>query len=915
MLYCVKITWAVESTGPSEADNESVFSGGGATVLALPGDDNDDANASQHDQVAPEEPKKKKRGIFRKGKSKSASQQHITKSRSRDEPSTPNSSVVLRSPSSKKGQVSLRGVDGEPSRLRQIPTLSSSADNDDVPKIPAIVEVEDDGHEIPTPKQDDDTTLTTTNRFVSNNQAAAMDGETESQMEQLHSKFLSVEKQNKKKAKQKIADGAKYAAVTGAAVGVAVVTVGIGLVAGLAAVAVGTAAGGSTMAAVPLWKKKRDGVIVIGSTDYDTMRSWKACLDAALNSGIIQKSKWGQQFVGDGNRKALIFPKGNDPFQNREVNVGSPPPSPDAGSAAGIFFESTAKWKPLDGGWATFLGTGTQGLRILREERPECEGSLHRKVLRSLSVDVKLCSPMKSHIVLNATPLDAFLCLMSHGQIPGNGVAGLLAPNSGQRSSFRVIESIDDNTDVIHLICTPLYLFPSWTTPRDFVLYRYWRLEEDGSFVVCYESVEHKDCPPHPSLCRGEMHQVYTVAPSKKVPPRRKGASKDLVHECLMTAVVQVDPRGWVPIAPIQFFSNQGYGDAFTVASLMHLLDIRDAIDQDRFIPVSLDEMPKHGLTRSSSVDHRLADNIPHVDSMNSDEPSYQEDYNNYDYSFADREAIRAADSPTGLSCNPPCLPLTAWAEPDANSFRVRGKAYKVDRQKINAGASIGRLVAVDVVNVEAPIYSGFSVHPTERVQLALQKEKLLKDPSESDMPPFMFIVNIVLPGPPFYHGVFYYAIDDMSTVDGSSGTPSSKLCKQFFFGDSDSFRDRTFKLIPQIVEGNFIVRKAVGSTPAIMGKKLRQTYVRTDRTFEVVLDCGSSPVATGVIRLSLGYAKTLVVDMAFLFEGDEEDHLPEKLMGCARIRNLEFGPSTTRTVKAPPEPETPVSSSSTDVS
>mmetsp|Transcript_20008 Transcript_20008/g.47802 ORF Transcript_20008/g.47802 Transcript_20008/m.47802 type:complete len:434 (-) Transcript_20008:21-1322(-) len=338
MLYCVKITWAVESTGPSEADNESVFSGGGATVLALPGDDNDDANASQHDQVAPEEPKKKKRGIFRKGKSKSASQQHITKSRSRDEPSTPNSSVVLRSPSSKKGQVSLRGVDGEPSRLRQIPTLSSSADNDDVPKIPAIVEVEDDGHEIPTPKQDDDTTLTTTNRFVSNNQAAAMDGETESQMEQLHSKFLSVEKQNKKKAKQKIADGAKYAAVTGAAVGVAVVTVGIGLVAGLAAVAVGTAAGGSTMAAVPLWKKKRDGVIVIGSTDYDTMRSWKACLDAALNSGIIQKSKWGQQFVGDGNRKALIFPKGNDPFQNREVNVGSPPPSPDAGSAAGIFF-------------------------------------------------------------------------------------------------------------------------------------------------------------------------------------------------------------------------------------------------------------------------------------------------------------------------------------------------------------------------------------------------------------------------------------------------------------------------------------------------------------------------------------------------------------------------------------------------
>ena len=99
-------------------------------------------------------------------------------------------------------------------------------------------------------------------------------------------------------------------------------------------------------------------------------------------------------------------------------------------------------------------------------------------------------------------------------------------------------------------------------------------------------------------------------------------------------------------------------------------------------------------------------------------------------------------------------------------------------------------------------------------------------------------------------------------------------------------------------------MRKAVGSTPAIMGKKLRQVYVRTDRSFEIVLDCGSSPVATGVIRLSLGYAKTLVVDMGFLFEGDEEDYLPERIFGSVRIRQPEFGPHMLRKVKAPPQPE-----------
>jgi hypothetical protein len=149
---------------------------------------------------------------------------------------------------------------------------------------------------------------------------------------------------------------------------------------------------------------------------------------------------------------------------------------------------------------------------------------------------------------------------------------------------------------------------------------------------------------------------------------------------------------------------------------------------------------------------------------------------------------------------------------------------------------------------------------------------------------------------------VYYYAVDDLSLIDGSNGTASSRLCQRFLFGNSDDFRDRTFKLIPQIVEGNFMVRKAVGSTPAIMGTKLQQLYVRSDRYMEVILNCGSSAVATGVIRLSLGYAKTLVVDMGFLLEGDEDDYLPERIFGCARMKHVEFGPGMLRKVEEPPE-------------
>jgi hypothetical protein len=69
----------------------------------------------------------------------------------------------------------------------------------------------------------------------------------------------------------------------------------------------------------------------------------------------------------------------------------------------------------------------------------------------------------------------------------------------------------------------------------------------------------------------------------------------------------------------------------------------------------------------------------------------------------------------------------------------------------------------------------------------------------------------------------------------------------------------------------------------------------------ELILDCGSSPVATGVIRLSLGYAKTLVIDMGFLLEGTDESTLPERIFGAIRIKNLVFGPHL-RKVEQPPQ-------------
>lgn len=226
----------------------------------------------------------------------------------------------------------------------------------------------------------------------------------------------------------------------------------------------------------------------------------------------------------------------------------------------------------------------------------------------------------------------------------------------------------------------------------------------------------------------------------------------------------------------------------------------------------------------------------------------------------------------------------------DAGTFRVRGKNYKRDKKKFEAGPSLFRYFASDIVEVDDYVRTGFCKLPNERIQLALKREKEMHSKGlPSDMPPYVVAVNIIMPGPPCYHMVFYYAVDDMSTIDGTDGTPSSRLARKFFFDEDDEFRNDTFKLIPRIAKGNLFVKKAVGTTPTILGRKIDVKYEFGDRFCEIICDATSSQVANKVCTLVNGYAKSLIVEMAFLLEGHDMTLLPERIFGCIRLTHVDF--------------------------
>ncbi|MED6150076.1 hypothetical protein PIB30_068746 [Stylosanthes scabra] len=172
------------------------------------------------------------------------------------------------------------------------------------------------------------------------------------------------------------------------------------------------------------------------------------------------------------------------------------------------------------------------------------------------------------------------------------------------------------------------------------------------------------------------------------------------------------------------------------------------------------------------------------------------------------------------------------WTCPSCEGFKIRGKSYLKDNQKLEEGKKL----------------------------------------------PFILVFNLQVPAKPNYSLVLYYASERPIKED-------SLLAK--FVDGTDAFRDSRFKLIPSIVEGYWMVKRAVGTKACLLGKAVTCKYHRQDNFLEIDLDIGSSSVARRVIGLVMGYVTSLVVDLAILIEAKEDEELPEYILGAVRLNRL----------------------------
>lgn len=235
------------------------------------------------------------------------------------------------------------------------------------------------------------------------------------------------------------------------------------------------------------------------------------------------------------------------------------------------------------------------------------------------------------------------------------------------------------------------------------------------------------------------------------------------------------------------------------------------------------------------------------------------------------------------------------WSDLDAAELVVRGPMYLTDKLKVASDCSMFEMLCFDLFYTDHPIYC-VSTNKHCRAYWLLKEDPDL----------FLFTVNWRLQ--PLQATVTFGV--RKNTCDWiKTDCPERRVLERFLEG-SHQVRNDTVKIIPKVTEGPWLVRKAVGQTPAIIGRKLKVDYHESPGRFiECEYDVLSTAAARSMIGLVVGAAKRLVIDVGIVLESKEIDELPERILGGFRIhfpdlstcRRINLGEPT----QPPPKPGT----------
>ncbi|CAA0819955.1 Protein of unknown function (DUF1336 [Striga hermonthica] len=460
---------------------------------------------------------------------------------------------------------------------------------------------------------------------------------------------------------------------------------------------------------------------------------------------------------------------------------------------------------------------------------------------------------------------------------------------------LELIDSLNGHYDVVYGIFDPRYL-TWWKSKRDFVFSRQWFRGQDGTYTILQVPSVHKKRPPRSGYARTKIN------PSTWEISNLSTSSSSNSARCLVTQTIEINLKGWFKWRnknSQEFEKTVPYALLSQVSGLKEYIEASPAIKSESSTSILQSKGSDLSGPLSEFEDSETVDEFYDAiadDSSSSDDDSDSEievnktkkiKLKNVSWAIASLALKRASElepnelnssvSPVSLDPNQfhgsmkrakDDTDKNCWSSPDGSGFMIRGKTYLKDSMKVKGGEPLLKLIAVDWFKVEDCV-TRVALHPKSLVQSDAGKNL-----------PFILVINLEVPAKPNYSLVLYYAADRPVNKNSLLGK---------FIDGTDMFRDSRFKLIPSIVEGYWMVKRAVGTKACLLGKAVTCNYLRQDNFLEIDVDIGSSSVARGVIGLVLGYVTSIVVDLAIVIEAKEASELPEYILGTVRLNRVQL--------------------------
>ena len=93
------------------------------------------------------------------------------------------------------------------------------------------------------------------------------------------------------------------------------------------------------------------------------------------------------------------------------------------------------------------------------------------------------------------------------------------------------------------------------------------------------------------------------------------------------------------------------------------------------------------------------------------------------------------------------------------------------------------------------------------------------------------------------------------------------------------------------------MIKKLVGSTPTLIGTKVPVSSRGSiaENFLEIIIDVTKGPAfGNNICNSVVGKADAVTVDLGFVIEAREDDHLPEHMLGMVRLHHLNMGSAPT---------------------